>query len=141
MTGSATLNMRGDLAELDRLASWVHDWTLQHGIPERTAQQLDLCAAEAVTNVMTHGLDGGAGAIDVRIAREGDDVVLEIEDDGVAFDPTQAPPPPPVTLESDQVGGWGINIVRKLSDDVRYRRVGGRNCLTLVFHAWPPAAA
>jgi len=141
MHGCASLLMRGDLAELDRLSSWVDAWSRQHGVPEQTAQQMDLCTAEAVTNVMTYGLGGGDGEIEVSIGREGDDIVLEIVDDGIAFDPTQMPPPPPVTLDSDRVGGWGINIVRKLSDDVRYRRVGDRNCLTLVFHAWPSAAA
>ena len=137
----ASLLMRSDLAELTRLACWVEAWAQQHGVPEQTAQQLDLCSAEAVTNVITHGLAAADSEIVVSIDRRGDDVVLEIEDDGVAFDPTQAPPPPPVTLDSDRVGGWGINIVRKLSDEVRYRRVNDRNRLTLVFHARPSAAA
>jgi anti-sigma regulatory factor (Ser/Thr protein kinase) len=107
-----------------------------------TAQQLDLCSAEAVTNVMTHGMpDPALHRIEVRIGREADAILLEIEDDGVAFDPTQAPPPPPVTLDSDRVGGWGIRIVRRLSDEVRYRRVDGFNRLTLVFRPRPSVAA
>jgi serine/threonine-protein kinase RsbW len=104
-------------------------------------QQIDLCAAEAVANVMTHGEAGGGTAIDLRLQRDGDAVVFEIEDDGVAFDPTTAPAPQPVTLESDRVGGWGVRIVQRLSDDMRYQRANGRNRLTLVFHPRPPAAA
>jgi len=140
MTASASLQLRSDLAELTRLAVWIGTWAEQHGVADETAQQLDLCAAEAVTNIMTHGA-AAAGEIAVRIGHDGDDVVLEIEDDGIAFDPTQAPPPAPVTLASDAVGGWGIRIVMKLSDEVRYRRSDGRNRLTLVFHPRPPAAA
>ena len=142
MSGSASLQLRSDLAELTRLAVWIGAWAEQHGVPDETAQQLDLCAAEAVTNILTHGaLQAGTGAIAVHLGHAGKDVVLEIEDDGVAFDPTQAPPPAPVTLESDRVGGWGIRIVMKLSDEVRYRRVDGRNRLTLVFHPRSSAAA
>lgn len=140
MTGSASLQLRSDLSELARLAAWIGTWAEQHGVPDETAQQLDLCAAEAVTNVMTHGAPA-AGAIAVHVRHDGNDVVLDIEDDGVAFDPTQAPPPAPVTLDSDRVGGWGIRIVMKLSDEVRYRRVDGRNRLTLVFHPRSSAAA
>ena len=139
MDAFASLLLRSDLDELARLASWVDAWTRQNDVPEQAAQQLDLCAAEAVANVMMHGQ--GGSEIEVRIGRRDGDVVLEIEDDGVAFDPTTAPPPPPVTLDADRVGGWGISIVRKLSDEVRYRRVSGRNRLTLVFHARPSAAA
>lgn len=140
MTGSASLQLRCDLGELTRLAVWIGAWAEQHGVADETAQQLDLCAAEAVTNIMTHGA-AQAGEISLRLARHGSDVVLEIEDDGIAFDPTQAPPPAPVTLDSDRVGGWGIRIVMKLSDEVRYRRVDGRNRLTLVFHPRSSAAA
>ncbi len=142
MTSSASLQIRSDLAELTRLALWIDAWARQHSVPEQTAQTVDLCAAEAVTNVMTHGLEGAEGGeIDVRIGREGDDVVLQIEDGGAAFEPTRAPPPAPVTLDSDRVGGWGIGIVRRLSDEMHYDRVDGRNRLTLVFHPRPPAAA
>jgi anti-sigma regulatory factor (Ser/Thr protein kinase) len=77
----------------------------------------------------------------LRIGRQDADIVLEIEDNGIAFDPTQAPLPPPVTMDSDRVGGWGMRIVRSLSDEVRYQRIGGRNRLTLIFHPRPSVAA
>lgn len=147
MTAPSSLLLRSDLAELARLACWLDAWAREHAVPDETLQQVDLCAAEAVTNVMTHGVQDGAAdpapthEIAVRIGRDGDDVVLEIEDDGIAFDPTQAPLPPPVTMDSDRVGGWGMRIVRSLTDEVRYRRIDGRNRLTLVFHPRRSAAA
>ena len=74
-----------------------------------------------------------AHEIAVRLGHQGKDVVLEIEDDGIAFDPTEGEPPPLATLESTRIGGWGMRIVRRFSDEVRYRRIDGRNCLTLIF--------
>ena len=142
MTLSASLQLRSDLNELTRLAVWIEVWARQHDVPDQIAQTVDLCAAEAVTNVMEYGLaDADGGEIDVRLGRDGDAVVLQIEDGGVAFDPTTAPPPAPVTLDSDKVGGWGIGIVARLSDEMRYDRVDGRNRLTLVFHPRSSAAA
>jgi anti-sigma regulatory factor (Ser/Thr protein kinase) len=134
MTWSVSLRVRNDLDELTRLAEWLNTCGEQHSIPEQTVQHVDLCAAEAVTNIMTHGFaEVGAHEIAVRLGQEGKDVVLEIEDDGVAFDPTEAEPVPLATLESTRIGGWGMRIVRRFSDEVRYRRIDGRNCLTLVF--------
>jgi anti-sigma regulatory factor (Ser/Thr protein kinase) len=142
MQAAASLLIPNDLNELTRVGEWVNAWAQRQTIPEHTAQQLDLCAAEAVTNVMTHGFaDGNAHEIALRLELQGDAVVLEIEDDGVSFDPTTADPPQNATMESDEVGGWGIRIVRRLSDEVRYRRVGERNCLTLVFKSRPSVAA
>lgn len=142
MTGAASLLIRSDLAELSRLALWLESWAKDHGVPDETAQQVDLCAAEAVTNVMTHGQsDPQARGIELRIDRRGEDVVLEIEDDGIEFDPTQAALPPPVTMDCDRVGGWGMRIVRSFCHDVRYQRSNGRNRLTLVFHPCGSARA
>lgn len=135
MAWSVSVVVRNDLDELARLAEWVNTCAEQHAIPEQTAQHLDLCIAEAVTNIMTHGFeDTGEHRIALRLAQQDKDVVLEIEDDGVAFDPTKADPPPLATLDSTRIGGWGMRIVRRFSDEVRYRRIDGRNCLTLVFH-------
>jgi serine/threonine-protein kinase RsbW len=140
MAWSMSLLVRNDLNELTRLAAWVSTCAEQHVIPEKTAQHVDLCIAEAVTNIMTHGFaDTGEHEIALRLAQQGKDVVLEIEDDGVAFDPTEADPPPLATLDSTRIGGWGMRIVRRFSDEVRYRRIDGHNCLTLVFHQPSPA--
>lgn len=142
MGSPASLRMRNDLSELSRLAEWVQVWAEQHGVAEQTAQFVDLCSTEAVTNIMTHAIaDARASEVRVLLERQGSDVVLQIEDDGVAFDPTAAEPVPLATMESTRLGGWGIRIVRRFSDEIRYRRVDGRNCLTLVFRQQPPVAA
>ena len=142
MTWSASLLIRNDVAELTRMAAWIDAWANQHHVADQTVQRVDLCAAEAVTNVMTHGArPEHAGDVELRIGQRGEAVVFEIEDDGIAFDPTQAPLPPAVTMDSDRVGGWGMRIVRSLSDEVRYRRIDGRNRLTLTFRPRPSAAA
>ena len=66
---------------------------------------------------------------------EGEVEALEIQDDGSAFDPLQADQPQPAdSLEDTPIGGWGIPIVRRLSDELRYHRSAGRNHLTLIFN-------
>src|SRR5262249_25638568 len=138
---SASLLIRCDHDELPRVGTWLESWAREHSVSDETAQHLDLCAAEAVTNVMEYGLTGPTAEIELRIGRQGNDVVFEIEDRGIEFDPTTADLPPPVTMNNDRIGGWGIRIVRRLSDEVRYARINGRNRLTLVFRPRPSAAA
>ena len=125
-----------DLNELSRLGEWISAWTSQHTIPDATAGYVDLCATEAVTNVMTHAYDDAAThQIALRLERDGDRVRLLIEDDGKAFDPTAVVPPAPATLQNERIGGWGISIIRRLTEKLTYKRSDGRNHLTLVFRA------
>jgi len=135
-----SLIVRSELSELDRVAEWVHDWTRQHGVPEWTAGLVDLCSTEAVTNIMMHARSGpGDHRIFLRLDSQPDGLALEIQDDGTPFDPRQADPPkPPSSLEDAKSSGWGVQILHHFSDELRYRRVDGRNHLTLIFQLRPP---
>lgn len=135
-----SLVVSSELSELGRVAAWVHDWTRQHRVPEWTAGLVDLCSTEAVTNIMMHACSGpGDHRIFLRLDSQPDGLALEIEDDGAPFDPRRADPPkPPTSLEDTKSSGWGIQIFRHFSDELRYRRVDGRNHLTLIFQVRPP---
>jgi serine/threonine-protein kinase RsbW len=124
-----------DLSELVRIAAWIDGWAQSRGLRPEVTERLHVCCAEAATNIIMHG-GAGSGPDAIRLAlRETEDTVeLEIDDDGVAFDLRRSPEPPPsADLATARIGGWGIRIIRRFSDEMRYRRAGGRNVLTLVF--------
>jgi anti-sigma regulatory factor (Ser/Thr protein kinase) len=135
-----SLIVSSELSELGRVAAWVQDWTRQHRVPEWTAGLVDLCSTEAVTNIITHACSGpGDHRIFLRLDSQPDGLALEIQDDGTPFDPRQADPPKsPTSLEDAKSSGWGVQIFRHFSDELRYRRVDGRNHLTLIFQVRPP---
>ena len=68
----------------------------------------------------------------LRLTRLGDMVMLSFSDDGIPYNPLQAPVPD-VTLSAEEreVGGLGIFMVRKLMSQVDYQYKDNRNCLTL----------
>jgi serine/threonine-protein kinase RsbW len=97
---------------------------------------VQLCLDEAVANILQHGGEGSAPAatIAASLERGPSGVVLEIEDDGVAFDPTGvAAPVPAPTLDQLRVGGLGVHFMRQYASRMEYRRSGGRNRLRLSF--------
>ena len=132
---SEDLFAASDLSELVRIAAWIDAWAHSRGLRTELTERLQVCCAEAVTNIVMHGAVGsGPDAIRLALRRGANTVELEIDDDGMAFDPRRSPePPPPSDLETARIGGWGIPIMRRFSDEMRYRRAGARNVLTLVF--------
>jgi anti-sigma regulatory factor (Ser/Thr protein kinase) len=55
-----------------------------------------------------------------------------VRDDGVEFDPFAGPPADTFSdIESRQIGGLGIHLVKTLMDDVSHRRIDGKNVIIL----------
>ena len=117
----------GEIVEL------VGDEATRAGLAAPRIQRLQVAVEEAVVNVSTHAYDGRTGDIRVRICQEDRCFLVEIEDGGPAFDPLLAlPPDTSLGLEDRRVGGLGILLIRRFTDDLRYRRERDRNILTLV---------
>jgi serine/threonine-protein kinase RsbW len=105
------------------------------GITREVVDDIELAVDEACSNVMLHAhrLDSKKEVrVEVRIADE--KLTIQLLDEGPQFDPTQVSSPDMKEyLEQHRVGGLGIYLIRRLMDEVEYRRdSAGRNCLRMV---------
>ena len=91
--------------------------------------------------MIAHGHeDGREHFIAMRLSAGGADLKIEVEDDGRAFDPADAPlPDPDASVEKRTVGGLGLHLVRSFVDELSYSRSGERNLLTLLVRARRPS--
>lgn len=103
------------------------------GIPEERLQELLMAVDEAITNIVMYGYDGEAGPIRITVKRGEGCVTVEIVDGGREFDPTKHPAPRlDVPLEERQIGGMGVQLMRRMTDGMEYRRKDGFNHFTLM---------
>lgn len=99
----------------------------QAGAPVGAVSAVMIAADEVLSNVIDHG---GARTVRVDARVRGGRVTVDVTDDGVAFDPTAAAAPDTsLGVEERDIGGLGVHLVRKLMDEVEYRRDGERNRL------------
>jgi serine/threonine-protein kinase RsbW len=102
---------------------------------ERFVDDVRLCVSEAVTNVVRHAYVGRpAGEVDVVVERDERELVVSVSDTGNG---------PPLPRDRPQEGGYGLEIIRKLS--TRHAicgRPGGGTELHMVFALpVPPTSA
>lgn len=128
------LTLRNELADLSELSRWIEAHT-ERDVSSDMAFAVALCLEEAVANIIMHSGDKNDRVeITVELARDREALTARIEDNGKAFDPTQIPPPSPATsLREAKVGDVGIHLMRSFASEMRYRRHGDRNELTLRF--------
>jgi serine/threonine-protein kinase RsbW len=94
----------------------------------------ELVFEEVVANIVNHGAVPGR-TLDVRVTLEAgaDSIVLTFDDDGVAFDPRNRPPPAPLRLDEERIGGFGLVLMRHAARSIDYERTpAGRNHLTVI---------
>ena len=133
---SATLHLKLDTRpeELERISAAVTELGEREEWAPKLLFRVNLVLEELSLNVMTHGRQAGARALEVIVTSDADTVTMELIDDGSRFDPLQdAPiPDPEASLDERPVGGLGVHLVREMMDEVSYRYEDGKNHLTLV---------
>ncbi len=88
---------------------------------------------EAFVNICTYAYPGGEGEVELACGGDSDTFVLEIADNGSPFDVLSLPAPDTaLDIMEREIGGLGVCLIRKLTDDASYRRENGRNILRLV---------
>jgi anti-sigma regulatory factor (Ser/Thr protein kinase) len=102
-------------------------------LPDAARHDMYVAIEEIVSNVIRHGITPGLRPrITVALRLDSRTFRATVADTGVAFDPLAAPLPDVTRpIEEQRVGGLGILLVRRLMDDVRYRRSFERNHVRL----------
>jgi anti-sigma regulatory factor (Ser/Thr protein kinase) len=112
------------------------DFSAAHGLTRNDTWPFNVALDEILSNIVKYGRSGreGDGRVEIRLELQ-DRVSLEmvIVDDSDPFNPLEAETPDTTLgIEDREVGGLGIEIVRRLMDTIEYARVDDRhNQLTL----------
>jgi anti-sigma regulatory factor (Ser/Thr protein kinase) len=127
--------------EKRRLLVALESFVGTHHLPKPVFQAADLVLEEHLTNVMSYAYDDRQEhEIRVRLEASATQLVIEVEDDGRAFDPTQAPEvDTSLPLDQRPIGGLGIHFIRRCMDEARYQRRANRNVLRMIKRLPVPA--
>lgn len=102
------------------------------GVDEDTRHWVDVAVREAVANAIKHGNAQDPGKqVHVDLLRDGDDLVIRVEDEGIGFDPAELRDPlaPENLLKPN---GRGIFYMKSFMDEIHYGpRPGGGTIVTL----------
>lgn len=128
-----SFTLRNDRGEIARMFSLLEGFCQTHQISEDDMFNVRLVLDEAVINIIVHGYDDAAEhLIHVALAMRDGVLFIHIDDDGVPYNPLEAPVPRfDLPIEQRRIGGLGVHIMKTLARDVRYRRVGDRNHLDI----------
>jgi len=134
--GGIRLVVPNDLSELRRVSEWVRRFADEQQLIHRDAYALELSLNEALTNVMSYAYqDQAQHDIAVELEAQPGRIRIEIEDDGVPFNPLEVPvEEAPQCLDRSRPAGRGLPLMRAFMDELHYRQRDGRNVMIMVMY-------
>ena len=104
-----------NLGSLEPMTRFVADYIVSRGFAPEHSFTVDLLIEELFTNMVKYGKGGGPD-ISVSLGGEREELVVTLRDfDVEPFDPTVDRAP-----EKRTDGGWGLQLVKRISDSFRY---------------------
>ncbi|MEN6461574.1 MAG: SpoIIE family protein phosphatase, partial [Syntrophomonas sp.] len=128
--------LKNRLEEISVLAEAIEDFGAVNNLPKEAIFQVNLSLDELLTNTISYGFSaGGEHEIIIELALRDKTLTIEIRDDGLPFNPLQhSEPDISQDIEERPIGGLGIHLVRKMMDDIEYRREADCNVLIMKKH-------
>jgi anti-anti-sigma factor len=128
------MTIGADAGEVARVGAAFTAFAQAHALPAPVRRSVSIALDELLHNTISYGFAGGAarGEVTIEVELRPDRVAVTLTDDGGPFDPFDlATPDTAVPVEERPIGGLGIHLVRRMMDEVGYRRRADRNVVTL----------
>jgi serine/threonine-protein kinase RsbW len=123
-------------ARLENLQSFmkpVLNCAKTEGFDQKRIQEIELALEETLANIFNYAYPGTPGDVEINCKLETGRLIIEIIDSGIPFDITSLSDPDlTADIEERKIGGLGVFLVKKMMDEVRYRREKDRNILNLI---------
>jgi serine/threonine-protein kinase RsbW len=133
LSASVMFRVTADLAALTAIRHFVAATGMSFGLEDEIVVDIVQAVDEAVTNIVMHGYRHNPGPVEIEMVCEAGDLIVRLSDQAPPFDPTTVPAPKFASHIEPGPGGWGIQMMRSLTDRMSYRALAaGGNELTLV---------
>ena len=117
---------------LGDLRDFVTQIGRKHRFSDKIVNAFKLAVDEAATNIIRHAYRNREGLITIRAIVKKNSLTLSIIDQGTYFDPKRVKDPDLNRyVDIGKKGGLGIFIMRKLMDDIDYRKIEEGNELRI----------
>jgi anti-sigma regulatory factor (Ser/Thr protein kinase) len=128
-----TIKVPAKIESLHQCMDFVASCAQKQGLDSRSINRIELATDEALVNIFNYAYSDCGGDVEISCMIDHNAMfVIEITDSGVPFNVLDAPDPDiAADIEQRKIGGLGIFMIKKIMDDVQYRRESGKNYLTL----------
>jgi len=115
---------------LAKATEFVRERLKNRNVSEKFIKQVELYVEEVFVNIAHYAYAPDIGDVEIFCDVSADKITVIFTDEGKRYDPLEKPDPD-ITLSAEErdIGGLGIFMTKKLTDDIRYEYKDGKNIL------------
>jgi anti-sigma regulatory factor (Ser/Thr protein kinase) len=135
MLPMTSIKLPAMIEHLEKLLGFVSEHAKEQGFTSDMLKKIELASEEALVNVFNYAYpDKHDGEVEVSCGLDDNNrFVIEIMDSGTPFNPLSLSEPNLTEDVSERpIGGLGIHLIKKMMDEIEYRREGNNNILSLI---------
>ena len=101
-------------------------------VPVSEMRQITVMIEEIFSNIIRFGYrDSLEHHVDIILAKEDEEIIIEIIDDGIPFDPLEHSNGPVTDPAASEDSGMGLTLIKTFSNSLAYHREGEQNHLII----------
>ncbi len=130
----AKISKQAKTNHLHSFIEFVTSNAIKCGLSQKRTTEIELATEEAVINIINYAYEDITGDIEITCKKDNEShFIIEIVDEGQYFD-VLSKEEPDLTSDIDEraIGGLGVFFMKQFIDEIKYRREGDKNRLTLV---------
>jgi serine/threonine-protein kinase RsbW len=131
-----TLSIESDMNKVPLVGQLIQHICRLHGLKDEDGAKVELALVEATNNVIEHAYQMRKGhKVEIICKLLDKKIVIDICDEGHSLDPDMlaAPQPESLLATTDELpeGGWGLQLIQAIMDEVSYSTNNGINRMSL----------
>jgi len=129
---SAEHEFPASIDSLNQALDFVETELTERKVGMKEITQLRIISEEIFANVANYAYHSNLGKVRITVDSKDGEVIMRFIDRGIPFNPLLRKDPD-ITLGADDrdIGGLGIFMVKKMTDDIKYKYENGQNILMI----------
>lgn len=130
--GESGITLAATDENLSAATEFIKDCVKGANVSEKFIRQIELIIEEIFVNIAHYAYAPNIGDVKLAVGITGDTLKITFIDEGKPYNPLEKPDPDTTLSASErEIGGLGIFMTKKLTDNVSYEYVNGKNILIL----------
>jgi len=123
---------RSEIQEIPAIRKNLSDLQSQWAIPDSEMRQIVVMIEEIFSNILRYAYkDTQEHQVHISLEKNGEDILIQIRDDGIPFNPLEHHPGPVLDPAMSEDNGMGLTLIKTFSSSISYRRENQNNHLLI----------